>query len=185
MAARGVAGHLDLGHDLDVPRGRVRHDVARLLLRVEAAVQPRLAGLRVDVGLRGACPGRHAPRAHRGELRILLDLQAPGLVVGQVPVQHVELVQRHPVDELLDVLGRLVVARGIEHEPAPGKARRVVDLHGADLRDAALRRDHREQLPQRHGAVEEPRRCARRDGAPSGVTDQRIAFRPPATGRSP
>ena len=51
------------GHDLDVARGGVGHDVARLLLRVEAAVQSRLAGLGVDVGLRGACPAgtRHAP----------------------------------------------------------------------------------------------------------------------------
>ena len=42
--------------------GGVRDDVARLLLRVEAAVQPRLAGLRIDVRAR-ACPAgtRQAP----------------------------------------------------------------------------------------------------------------------------
>ena len=129
-----VSGHLDLRNDRDVARGRVGDDLAHLLLRVEAAVEPRLAGRRIDVG-RGSGPAgtRQAPTSvSRG---YFLISRRQRLVVGQVPVQHVELVQRHRVDEALDELRRLVVARRIEHQAAPAEARRIVDLQ---RRNAAL-----------------------------------------------
>src|SRR6185436_6732760 len=103
----------------------------------------------------------HAPRSYRGEFWILLYLQAPGLVIGEVPVQDIELVQGHPVDELLDELRRLVVTAGIEHQPSPRKARRVADFDGAYRADAALRRKDREFLPKGHRAIEESRRVVR------------------------
>src|SRR5688572_18911898 len=121
--------HVDLGDNRDTAIGRVTYDAAHRVLRVVPAVNARQAGGRIDVGCCRTAR-RHAPGAYRGEPRVLADLEAPGLVVGQVPVQHVELVQRHPVDEALDELRRLVVTRRVQHKPAPGEAWRVVDAHG-------------------------------------------------------
>ena len=60
----GVAGHLDLGHDVDVPVGRVANDLADVVLRVEAAVLPavELPGLRRGRGRRVSRPARRRPR---------------------------------------------------------------------------------------------------------------------------
>ena len=160
-----VAGHLDLGDDRHEARRRVRNDIAHLGLRVEAAVRRGIAGT-----------GGLAPGADARELRISADLEPPALVVGQVPVQDVELVQRHPVDELPDELGRLVMPRGIQHEPAPGEARGVRDRQGRHVNALRVRGIRGEQLPQRDRAVEKAARTARRDGNPPGGHIQRIAF---------
>src|SRR3546814_5944743 len=53
--------------------------------------------------------------ADLGELRVLLDLEAPALVLGEVPVEGVQLEDRHDVDVLLDELDREEVARSEEH----------------------------------------------------------------------
>ena len=88
------------------------------------------------------------------------DLETPGLVVGEMPMQHIELVQRHRVDEAANEIRRLVVARRIEHQAAPRKARRIRDVDGGKReRRAAVRRAG--ELPQRDAAIEKPRvsRC--------------------------
>ena len=114
----GVAGHLDLGHDGDLPRSGVGHEVAELVLRVEAAVGGAIVALRVarvpDEGL--AAPGPDA-----GQLRVPLDLHPPALIVGQVQVQAVELVQRQQVDQRADLRAGEEVPGGVEHHPTPGK----------------------------------------------------------------
>jgi len=69
-------------------------------------------------------------------------------------VQHVELVQRHPVDERPDETRRLVMTRRVEHQAAPREARRIVDGHRGNGRAARARRRH--ELPQRRGRVGEP-----------------------------
>ncbi len=88
---QGMPRHLDLRHDGHAARLGVGHQRPRLGLGVEAAIS-------------GAGPGarRDAPGADLGQLRIFADLQTPGLVVREVPLQDVELVQRHPVDQALD-----------------------------------------------------------------------------------
>ena len=114
-----VTGHLDLGKHGDVARSRR----AQRCRAPDPACRNRRSsrGLPVagSMSARAAAPAgtRHAPTDR--QLRILLDLQPPRLVVGEMPVKDIELVQRHPVDELLDVLRRLIVTRGIEHESAP------------------------------------------------------------------
>src|SRR5690606_31629651 len=96
--------------------------------------------------------GGDAAAADFGELRVLPDLHAPALVVGQVPVQDVELVQGHRVDDLLDLVHAPEVARGVHHEAAPGKARRILDAH---RRKPGAGRIDGGQLQQGHGAVEQ------------------------------
>ena len=90
------------------------------------------------------------------QLRERLHLDPEALVLGQVPVQHVELGQRHPVDGALDHFDRDEVAAGVDQHPAPAEARRVGDrrhlqrvavgVHLVQLQqrlEAADRADHR------------------------------------------
>ena len=103
---------------------------------------------------------RHAPiDVRRGYLRISSRQR---LVVDEVPVQHVELVQRHPVDVALDELRRLVVPRGIEHQPAPCVARLIRDAD-AWQRDSIrlIRSGCAQHLPQRDRAIVETATIAR------------------------
>ena len=141
-----MARHIDLGHDRDVAGRCVRDDLADLVLGIETAVEPRPSRGRIDVGCRSRTR-RHAPGADFSQLRILLDLDAPSLIVRQVPLQHVELVQRHRVDEPLDELRRLVVTRRVQQQAAPAKARRIVDLSARECsmtpRRAATTSPHR------------------------------------------
>ena len=117
----GVARHLDLRHHGDEALGGVGDDLADLVPAVETAV---------------ARAPLVAESALGGQLGVFPDLQAPGLVVGQVPVEAVQLVQRHAVEARLDERGRKIVAAAVEHEAAPGEARPVHDVQ-AGQRHAA------------------------------------------------
>ena len=72
-----VSRQVDFGHNCDVAVGSILHDVANLLLCVEASVRLAviLARIVADYGL---C----ALRTNLGEQRILLYLDAPALVIG-------------------------------------------------------------------------------------------------------
>jgi len=64
-----------------------------------------------------------------------------------MPVEAVHLVEREQVDELLDELLRLEMARDVEVSAAPGEPRRVFDRHRRDLpalpADGTLAEDRR------------------------------------------
>lgn len=105
--------------------GCIGDHVADLLLGVEATVRMLLATDRIDA----AVTGWQAAAAHLGQLRVALDLHAPALVVGQVPVEGVELVRGHRVEHALDLVQALEMPRRVEHEAAPAETRRVLDLH--------------------------------------------------------
>ena len=98
-----VVGERDLergyrvGDDGDEPVGRVRHDLADVVLRVvpavRAAVEPgddecavRPGDVRADLGL-------PTPGTDLGQARVLPDLDAPPLVLGEVEVQAVDPVR--------------------------------------------------------------------------------------------
>src|SRR5207244_8332160 len=96
--------------------------------------------LRIDVTVRQSCEtprGRvlflstderlTAPRAHLRETRVLLDLEAPPLVVGQVPVEAVELMERREIDVLLHELLRHEVTGHVEVDAPPREPGRVLD----------------------------------------------------------
>src|SRR3546814_20903318 len=63
-------------------------------------------------------------------------LDPPALVVGEVPMERVELGERHAVDHPLHILDRPEMARRIEHHHTPGACGRLVDR---DRGDAAAR----------------------------------------------
>lgn len=70
-----------------------------------------------------------------GQGGIAFDFDAPPLVVGQVPVELVELVLCHAVEQRHDLLPGEEVARHVEHEAPPCEARRILDF---DRRDGAV-----------------------------------------------
>ena len=100
-----VAGQVDFGDDGDTQVGGILHDVAQFVLRIESAI----GGVVVVVPLFG----NHrfaAHAAHFGQTGVLLDFDAPALVVGEVPVQRVELVHGHDVENAFHLVGREEVA---------------------------------------------------------------------------
>ena len=123
------------------------------------------------------------PRADFRELRIFLDLDAPAVVVHQVPVERVHLVQRHGVEQLLDLgLGEEVAAH-VEHQPAPAEARIILDRNAGhaplDAGDLLPLLDlRRQELPERLDALEHARRRRALDGDFFRCHFQRVGFRP-------
>ncbi len=116
-----MSRHLDLRNYIDVPCLCIGHHLADLLLRVETtvrdavvftpAVRPHLTAF--------------APTTDLGELRVLLDLDPPALVVREVPVETVHLVTRHQVNVFLHEWHREEVAHHVQVHPAPCEARLV------------------------------------------------------------
>src|SRR5690348_15183663 len=81
-------------------------------------------------------------------------------------MKRVYLVEREKVEIRLDVLEREEVARDVEHRPAPGEARIIVNRAPwkRPCRRRAVALDgHGEQLTKRLDAVEDACRCACRD----------------------
>ena len=156
-----MARKVDLGHDLDAALAGIGHHVAQLALGVVAAVDRvavlvylHLGAVDAQVGIVLAdctllaaqvmtVEGSESPLP--GELWIALDLDAPALVVDQVPVQAVELVAGHEVEQALHLVDAPKVARAVEQQATPAVARLVGDTQAGHV-DAA--RGHRQQLPQ-------------------------------------
>ncbi len=122
-----MSGHLDLRHDGDVPGRRIGHNRADLGLGVKTGMghAVMLAGKTA----RGARP----PRAHLRQPGVALDFDAPALVFGQMPMQHVHFLQRQQVQHAQNAGLALEMPPFVEHVPAPAKARPVRNLHAGDL----------------------------------------------------
>ena len=154
-----VAGHVDFGHDLNVARGGVGHNLAQIGQRVvhAAAVFRVVEEPRVDAVVHKRTG---AATAHRGELGIFGDLDAPALVVGQVPVQAVHLVEGEHVDDALHFVLVEEVAGYVEHVAAMAQQGFVVDVETGHTpisrrRGGAGKEGGREQLAEGLQAVEE------------------------------
>ncbi len=103
----GVARHVEFGDHADAAVAGVGHHVADVRLGVEIAVRAELL------------EAREAPA-----------LGAKALIVGEVPVKHVELDGGHGVQIAFDHLEGHPVARNVQHQAAPGEARAVFDVNG-------------------------------------------------------
>src|SRR5207249_3429423 len=159
----------------------VGDDLADIVLRMEATVRLAVEAPRGRVLVLSADERLTAPRAHLGETRVLLDLEAPPLVVGQVPVEAVELMERREIDVLLHELLRHEVTGHVEVDAAPREPGRVLDRNRGDApyHTGRLRLPEdrgREELPQCLESVERARRAvgSNRDARRAGV--EPIAF---------
>ena len=95
----GVAGHVELRHDADAAGAGVGDDVPGLFLGVVEAI-----------GAGGSELGKE------------LALDAEALILGEVPVEDVELHGGHGVEVALDDVDRLEVAADVDHQAAPAEA---------------------------------------------------------------
>ena len=107
-----MARHLDLGNDGYVSGCGVVYDFAYLLLGIESSVRRAV----VPVGVAAVAYERlFARAAFDGQLGVALDLDAPALIVSQVPVEAVELVCGQDIYIALDLLDRKEMAAYVEH----------------------------------------------------------------------
>ena len=83
-------------------------DAKALLAEVISA-----GGLRAGAQQRRQSLAMTTPGADLGQLGIGVDLDAPGLVLGQMPVEPVELVPRHQLDEPADLGAGIELARDV------------------------------------------------------------------------
>ena len=70
-----------------------------------------------------------APSPFFGKEWIFLDFKSPTLVVGEMPVELVQLVKCHEVEELHDLFLRVEMTRYIEHQAAPTETWRILNLN--------------------------------------------------------
>ena len=126
QGSQRVPWHVDLGHDGNAPRRGVFHQPPDLRLGVVASVRLAVAD---GGGLEPRCGG--APGAHLVEARVRLDLEAPPVIVSEVPVKRVEFVEGHHVEESLDERRREEVPGHVEVEATPAEARGIGDLDGS------------------------------------------------------
>lgn len=108
----GMSGHVDFGYDGDASFLGVGDDFAYFVVGVELAFVAALALILRVV-----------------ELRIGLALDAPGGMVGQVPVKVVQLVETHQVEGLFEHFDGLVVSSRVVHESAERITWPVVDFN--------------------------------------------------------
>jgi hypothetical protein len=94
-----MAREVNLGNNIDITLGSITHNITALILSVIAAVWLTVvdASIRTDNCLL-------ADATLLGKARELSHLEAPALIVGQVPVELVATVKLHSIDELLDHL---------------------------------------------------------------------------------
>ena len=73
-----------------------------------------------------------APGTDRDELRIGGNLQPPARTIGEVPVEDVQAMLRHEIEQTQHEGFPEEVARLIEHEPAVAETRMILDGAGGE-----------------------------------------------------
>ena len=154
-----VSRHVNLGDDGDVSLACVLHDFASLILSVESAVFSLVVHHRVE-----SDDGARTLRSNARKTRILLYLDSPSLIVGEMPVKDVHVMHSHEVKIFLDEVHGEEVARAVEHHAAITEAWLVCYSNRAQLYVVRFADGHR--LAQRLNAVEHAlRRTAGNDDA--------------------
>lgn len=128
-----VPGHVDLGNHLDIALCGVGHDVADVVLGVETSVGSSVVAVTAFVGfVVSSDDGLFAYGPDLCQEGIPFDLDAPSLVLGEVPVELVEFVHGENVDKAFHLVHGPEMASGIEHSPAMREAGFVGDFDGGD-----------------------------------------------------
>ena len=102
-----MARHVEFGNHADAAVARVLDQVVDFVLRVVKTVGTQFM-----------------------ELREFFALDAKALIFGEVPVEDVHFHGFEAVDVSFEHIERNEMARGIDHQSAPGKARLIVDCDG-------------------------------------------------------
>ena len=102
-----------LRHHRDESIGRIADNLLYLFLGIKPTVLRALT--------------LNSLRANLRQLRILLDLDTPTLIVRQMPMQPIDLEQRQHINIFLDILDRHEVATRVQHDAPIAKTRLILD----------------------------------------------------------
>ena len=109
-----VSWHVDFRDDLDVSLSSISHNLAQIVEGVVHAATIFCVVKEVWI-----CTITHkrtfTTATHLGQLGIFGNLNAPTLVIGQVPVQAVHFVERHDVEDALHLSFVEEVTSNVEH----------------------------------------------------------------------
>ena len=116
-----MPGNLDFGNNRYAARRSVRNDFSDVVLRVEIRAVRLLVGIdparSADAPPFGDIPHRRPFR----QFRVAANLDAPSLMVGKMPVEHIVILVRHPVEKSNDGVLAKEVPRLIQHQPPPAE----------------------------------------------------------------
>ncbi|GAA2778456.1 hypothetical protein GCM10019017_24360 [Streptomyces showdoensis] len=176
-----MTGGADLRQHRHAEAGRVGHEFREFGTGVVAGVRAAVEA----VAARRADHRLGAAAADLGQPGIRGDRHPPALVVGEVEVEHVELVQRQQVDVAAQVVGGLEVAGHVEHGAAPGVAGDVGDLHAGQFPAHGTpgrvgQGLVREELAHRLDSAQESRRPGRSQQHPAAAHRQAVPLVPEA-----
>ena len=107
-----VTGHVYFGNDGDAPFAGIGYHFAYLVIGIEL---PFIASLALELRV--------------VELRISSALDAPGRIVGEVPMEDIDLIKGEEVEFALQHLDGTEVAARIVHKASNGKGRPVANGH--------------------------------------------------------
>ena len=153
-----VTRHVDFGDDFDVSFGSISHNLAQV---IEGVIHAATIFRVVKEPTINAIAHKRAftTASHLGEFGIFGNLDAPTLVVGQVPVQTIHLVERHDVENALHLVLVEEVTSNVEHISTIRQQRFVFDVKHRDvplsLRSRLGIESLRHQLTQGLQSIEE------------------------------
>ena len=116
-----VSRQVDFGDDGDVSLSRILYHIPDLFLGIESAVGGLFYRFRVGPAVAEPSVPFNTRRPHLCQSGKGLDLDPPSLVIGQVPVKHIEFVLPHPVNEGLDLFHGEKMAAHVQHQSTPFK----------------------------------------------------------------
>src|SRR3546814_675551 len=123
-----MSRHIDLGHNGHETCFCITNHFPDLFLRIIAAVPGQFSRLRRLAFPPKPCT-RHPPGAHGSQFWQALDLDAPSLVISQVPVKNIHFEFRELVDVLFDKWYRKEVPADVQHQSPPLKTREIGDAN--------------------------------------------------------
>ena len=120
-----VAGQIDFRDDIDVSFSRIAHNLATIVLGIVTSVALTV----VDTHVSRPDNRLLTHTSIHCQSREALYLEAPSLVVCQVPMELVAAVQRHHVEILFDEVYREEMAGAIQQHTSIAEAGRVCDAN--------------------------------------------------------
>ena len=120
-----VAGQIDFRDDIDVSLSSIAHNLATIVLGIVASVALTV----VDTHVSRSDNRLLTHTSIHCQSREPLYLEAPSLVVGQVPMELVAAVQRHHVEILFDEVYREEMTGAIQQHTSIAEAGRVGDAN--------------------------------------------------------
>ena len=140
-----VAGKFDFGDDFDMTPGRIGDYLPDVVLgKISAIRMPVVVNGSMDIARGGGFEYLGSTRKEiveiptvaegrlRGHLGRAVQLDAPGLIVGQMQMQAAHLNQGHSIQLLDYKVLALEMTHQVEHQPAVCEAREVVDAAESD-----------------------------------------------------